>query len=190
MFVNNSAYTVFADLQLFCYHSQRQPPIIRNHPSYSFDVVWNCACGRSDRTWLILDTFLSVCKAFKRLKHSNTHFLPTASTPYTCTTTPASDGFGYSCTRVDSGIPPRQRPSAHCDLVLNFLPQRKVTVLPHPPYSPDLMPEFFLLFPRLKLVLKGSRFTDVADIKQRVATVLREIPQEAFSDNFQQLYNR
>ena len=46
----------------------------------------------------------------------------------------------------------------------------------------------FFSFPRIKLSRKG--FTDVADIKQRVTMMLRVIPQEAFSDNFQQLYNR
>ena len=74
--------------------------------------------------------------------------------------------------------------------VLNFLAQYKVTVLPHPPYSPELVLADFLLFPCLKLSLKGLHFTDVADIKQRVTIALREIPQEAFTDSFQQLYNR
>ena len=71
--------------------------------------------------------------------------------------------------------------------VLNFLAQRKVTVLPHPPHSPDLAPADFSLFLRLKWALKGLRLTDVADIKQRVTTVIREIPQEAF---FWQLYDK
>ncbi|KAJ4430187.1 hypothetical protein ANN_22397 [Periplaneta americana] len=74
--------------------------------------------------------------------------------------------------------------------MLNFLAQRKVTVLTHSPYSPDLAPAEFFLFLRLKLVLKGLLFADVADITQRVTTVLRVIPQEAFANSFQKLYNR
>ncbi|GBM57467.1 Putative uncharacterized protein FLJ37770 [Araneus ventricosus] len=73
--------------------------------------------------------------------------------------------------------------------VRQFLATRKVTVLEHPPYSPDLASADFL-FPRLKGVLKGLRFSDIAQIQQRVTTVLRAIPKEAFADSFQQLYNR
>ncbi|GBN39911.1 hypothetical protein AVEN_108299-1 [Araneus ventricosus] len=44
-----------------------------------------------------------------------------------------------------------------------FLATRKVTVLEHPPYSPDLAPADFL-FPHLKGALKGLRFSDIAQI--------------------------
>ena len=33
------------------------------------------------------------------------------------------------------------------------------SVLPHPPYSPDLTPSDFHLFPKLKEHLKGQRFS-------------------------------
>ncbi|PSN52256.1 hypothetical protein C0J52_08300 [Blattella germanica] len=36
----------------------------------------------------------------------------------------------------------------------------------------------------------GNLIADVADIKQRNTIMLREIPKEAFSDSFQQIYNR
>jgi hypothetical protein len=48
----------------------------------------------------------------------------------------------------------------------------------------------FFLFPRLKSIMKGSRFADVAAIQERVTAVLRSIPKEAFPDNFQKLYER
>jgi hypothetical protein len=35
----------------------------------------------------------------------------------------------------------------------------------HAPYSPDLAPADFWLFPEPKSVLKGTRFSDVEDIK-------------------------
>jgi hypothetical protein len=38
----------------------------------------------------------------------------------------------------------------------------------HPPYSPDLAPADVWLFPELKSVLKGKRFSDVEDIKSFV----------------------
>jgi histone-lysine N-methyltransferase SETMAR len=69
-----------------------------------------------------------------------------------------------------------------------FLAQCGVPVLDHPPYSPDLMPVDFFLFPRLNGVMKAVRFADVAAIEERVTAVLRLIPKEAFADSFQKLY--
>jgi hypothetical protein len=48
----------------------------------------------------------------------------------------------------------------------------------------------FFLFPRLKSIMKGARFADLAAIQERVITVLRSIPKEAFADSFQKLYKR
>jgi hypothetical protein len=48
----------------------------------------------------------------------------------------------------------------------------------------------FFLFPRLKSIMKGARFADVAAIQERVAAVLRSTPKEAFADSFQKLYER
>jgi hypothetical protein len=48
----------------------------------------------------------------------------------------------------------------------------------------------FFLFPRLKSIMKGTRFADVAAIKERVTAILRSIPKEAFADSFQKLYDR
>jgi hypothetical protein len=47
----------------------------------------------------------------------------------------------------------------------------------------------FFLFPRLKSIMKGARFSDVGAIQESV-TVLRSIPKEAFADSFQKLYER
>ncbi|CAL1266295.1 unnamed protein product [Larinioides sclopetarius] len=76
--------------------------------------------------------------------------------------------------------------------VTQFLARHQVTVLDHPPYSLDLAPADFFLFPPppSKGVLKGQRFSDITQIQQRVTTVLRAIPKEAFADSFQQLYTR
>jgi methylmalonyl-CoA mutase cobalamin-binding subunit len=48
----------------------------------------------------------------------------------------------------------------------------------------------FFLFPRLKSVMKGARFAYVAAIQERVTAVLQSIPEEAFADSFQKLYER
>jgi hypothetical protein len=46
------------------------------------------------------------------------------------------------------------------------------------------------LFPRLKSIIKGARFADVALIQERVTAVLRSIPTETFADSFQKRYKR
>ena len=49
--------------------------------------------------------------------------------------------------------------SSHkCEVVKSFLASEKVKVLNHPPYSPDLSPCYFFLFPRLKKMLSGNKY--------------------------------
>ena len=72
---------------------------------------------------------------------------------------------------------------AHSALsVRRFLAGNNVSVLDQPPYSPDLAPCDFFLFPRLKGIIKGIRFTDVKAIKEAVTRELRAIPIQAFQD--------
>ena len=52
--------------------------------------------------------------------------------------------------------------------------------LEQPLYSPDLAPCDFFVFPKLKGVIKGTRFSDVEAIKRAVTTELRRTPEEAF----------
>jgi hypothetical protein len=46
----------------------------------------------------------------------------------------------------------------------------------------------FFLIPRLKSIMKGARFSDVAAIQERVTAILRSIPNGACADSFQELY--
>jgi hypothetical protein len=46
----------------------------------------------------------------------------------------------------------------------------------------------FFLFPRLKSIMKGASFADVAAIQECVTTVPRSIPKDALADSFQKLY--
>lgn len=64
--------------------------------------------------------------------------------------------------------------------IRQFLAERNIAVLDQPPYSPDLAPCDFFLFPKLKEVIKGTHFSDVETIKMAVTTELRNIPKEAF----------
>ena len=65
-----------------------------------------------------------------------------------------------------------------------FLAEKQVTVLEHPPYSPDLAPCDFWLFPKMKSVVKGTHFESVEDIQTRVTGVLKGLKTEAFEGCF------
>ena len=65
-----------------------------------------------------------------------------------------------------------------------------IVSLAHPPYSPDLAPADYFLFPRLKCCLKGKRFSDIPEIQRRVTQELGAIPKEDFTHSFQDLYSR
>jgi hypothetical protein len=45
-----------------------------------------------------------------------------------------------------------------------FLAQNLITEVKNSPYSPDLIPNGFWLFPKIKFALKGQKFQDVEDI--------------------------
>ena len=50
--------------------------------------------------------------------------------------------------------------SSHkCEVVKSFLVSEKVKILNHPPYSPDPSPCDVFLFPRLKKMLSGNKYT-------------------------------
>uniref|UniRef100_A0A493U176 Histone-lysine N-methyltransferase SETMAR n=3 Tax=Anas TaxID=8835 RepID=A0A493U176_ANAPP len=56
----------------------------------------------------------------------------------------------------------------------------KVATLPQPPYSPDLAPPDFFLFPRIKSTLKGKHYTSVEVLQEAVTRELNSIPVQAF----------
>jgi len=47
-----------------------------------------------------------------------------------------------------------------------------MAVIPNPPYSPDLAPRDFFLFPKMKLKLKGRPFDTIAEIQAESQRVL------------------
>ena len=53
----------------------------------------------------------------------------------------------------------------------------------HRPYSPDLAPCDFLLFPRMKGQKKGKAFADVREMKKKTLEVLNNISTEKISSN-------
>ncbi|XP_067942994.1 protein GVQW3-like [Watersipora subatra] len=70
---------------------------------------------------------------------------------------------------------------AHTSLMVRqYLAKNKVTVLNHPPYSPDLAPCDFYLFPKVKLTMKGERFDDIPTIQENVTRQLRSFMESDF----------
>ncbi len=67
---------------------------------------------------------------------------------------------------------------------------RFTEILPHPPYSPDLAPCDFFLFPRLKEHLKGQRFSGDAEVKAAVRKWCRVQSADFFADGIRQLVHR
>ena len=70
-------------------------------------------------------------------------------------------------------------------LIREFLMKHEAAVVPQPPYSPDLAPADFFLFPKLKPSLKGRRFQAVGEIEENSIRDLRAIPQNTFQDALQ-----
>ncbi|GFS09298.1 histone-lysine N-methyltransferase SETMAR [Elysia marginata] len=62
--------------------------------------------------------------------------------------------------------------------------------LPHPPYSPDLAPSAFFLFPKLKDYLKGNRYETDEDVKNAVLSLCRDKTADFFADGIQQVAHR
>jgi len=67
-----------------------------------------------------------------------------------------------------------------------FLAHNSIIALPQPPYSPDLAPCNFFLFPKMKLQLKGRCFDTVEEIQRESQNVLGRLREQDFQQGFQQ----
>jgi len=81
-------------------------------------------------------------------------------------------------------------PSHNATIVKQFLAQQKVTVLDHPPYSPDLALADYLLLRKVKSHLKGRLFDSISDIQKAVTSTLNTIAKDDFYKGIQKLCDR
>ena len=65
-----------------------------------------------------------------------------------------------------------------------------IKTIPHPPYSLDLTPCDFCLFPKLKEKLRGCRYETIEEMKEAVTKVIDTLTQEDFHGAFQKLLER
>ena len=75
-------------------------------------------------------------------------------------------------------------PSHASLLVREFLVKQTVATLSQPPYSPDLTPPDFFLFPRLKSRLKGQHFGTVKNVQAALTNALKGIPVQDFQASY------
>ena len=68
-------------------------------------------------------------------------------------------------------------------LVTDYLTKMGIKTVPHPPYSPDLAPSDFWLFPKLS----GCRYETIDEMKETVTKVIDMLTQEDFHGAFQKL---
>ena len=77
-------------------------------------------------------------------------------------------------------------PTHSSHLIQGFLAKHNIPLIRQAPYSPDMAPCDFSLFPKLKMPLKETRFESREDIMRNATAQLYMIPQEAFQKCFQQ----
>ena len=65
--------------------------------------------------------------------------------------------------------------------VMGYPAEHRVPTLPQPPYSTDVAPPDFFLFPRFKRVLKGRHHGSVQAIQEAVTRELKSIPVSVLS---------
>jgi len=63
-----------------------------------------------------------------------------------------------------------------------------MTTVPHPAYSPDMAPCDFVMFPKMKLRLKGLRFISIEEIQAELQQVLNMLT-PAYFEYFQKWQN-
>ncbi len=73
---------------------------------------------------------------------------------------------------------------------MDFLHDTGVQLIPHPPYSPDLAPADYFLFPEAKKELRGKRFKSAELAVAAFNEVLNVISKNAFQDCFDRWFWR
>ncbi|UYV74404.1 hypothetical protein LAZ67_11003429 [Cordylochernes scorpioides] len=75
-------------------------------------------------------------------------------------------------------------------LVRDFLAKNNTLMMPQPPYSPDLAPCDFFLFPKQKRPMKGRRYATLDEIKTASKEELKNILKNYFLKCFEDWKNR
>jgi histone-lysine N-methyltransferase SETMAR len=63
-------------------------------------------------------------------------------------------------------------------------------ILPHPPYSPDLVPSDFYLFPKLKTKFRGRRFESNEGVMEAVNEYFEDLNREFYFEELNKMEHR
>ncbi len=63
-------------------------------------------------------------------------------------------------------------------LTIAYFGEHDIDLLNHPPYSPDLAPCDYFMFPTLKATLRGRRFQNIDDLQNAVKQELRKMSRD------------
>lgn len=81
-------------------------------------------------------------------------------------------------------------PAHSCRLATEKLHQLRYELLPHPPYSPDLAPCDFFLFPNMKKWLGGKRFASNEEVIAATNAYFAEFDKSYYLEGLKKLENR
>ncbi|GFT44632.1 histone-lysine N-methyltransferase SETMAR [Trichonephila clavipes] len=81
-------------------------------------------------------------------------------------------------------------PAHTSNLVQQYLSKHSIAQLRQPPYSPDIAPCDFWLFPRLKMPLKGHRFDNKQTVETNATNALKAISKTDFQECFNKWKHR
>ena len=68
--------------------------------------------------------------------------------------------------------------------------KKQICFIDQPPYSSDLSPCEYFLFPKLKTAMKGAFYDDSPTIQAAVTQVLKNIPKTEFKKSIDKLVDR
>ncbi|KAF2880172.1 hypothetical protein ILUMI_25973 [Ignelater luminosus] len=81
-------------------------------------------------------------------------------------------------------------PAHRAKTCTDYLTNTKLKLLEHPPYSPDLAHCDFADFPRVKMKLKGKRFSSDEDLLRAWGNECASLPDETWQSWFKDWFRR
>lgn len=73
---------------------------------------------------------------------------------------------------------------------IEFLEEKNIELMDHPPYSPDLSPNDFFTFPRIKEKLRGQRFQSPDEAVDAYKTAIFNMPSSEWNQCFKNWFER
>ncbi|CAH1971312.1 unnamed protein product [Acanthoscelides obtectus] len=92
---------------------------------------------------------------------------------------------------LGSRISIRDNASSHAaQETRQYLTEENVELLDHPPYSPDLSPNDFFTFPKIKNRLRGQRFQSPEEAVDAFKNAVLDLPAKEWNKFFENWFER